>query len=285
MILEYNVCNDLLLIRKMLSLSQVDIADALKIDVATIKRIEKSKINPNHDIVEDIYNYAFKKAIKLNNIKEMIYKEENKDSTIIFHGSKTGIEGNISLKKSRLTNDFGQGFYCGESISQTTSFISRFSDSSIYILNFDKKGLKKAKFNVDQNWMLAVAYFRGKLEKYKNHSIIKKIVDKVKSSDYIYAPIADNRMFMIIDRFIDGLITDEQCKHCLAATDLGNQYVFINDKSISRIKIIERCYISKLERDLYLEKKEADIKDGDNKVKYAMIKYKNEGKYIGEILS
>lgn len=44
---------------------------------------------------------------------------------------------------------------------------------------------------------LAIAYFRGKLDKYKNHKLIESIVNKVKESDYIVAPIADNRMFRI----------------------------------------------------------------------------------------
>ena len=33
--------------------------------------------------------------------------------------------------------------------------------------------------------------------------------------------------FEIIDRFIDGEITDVQCQHCLSATNLGKQYVII----------------------------------------------------------
>ena len=35
----------------------------------------------------------------------------------------------------------------------------------------------------------------------------------------------------------------------------------------------------------YQQIKDADINDGDNKVKAALIKYKNQGKYIEEILS
>ena len=38
--------------------------------------------------------------------------------------------------------------------------------------------------------------------------------------------------FEIIDRFIDGEITDVQCQHCLSATNLGKQYVFIGIKNV-----------------------------------------------------
>ena len=63
---------------------------------------------------------------------------------------------------------------------------------------------------------------------YKNHPTIKTLIEQSKDCDYIIAPIADNRMFQIINAFIDGEITDEQCKHCLAATNLGMQYIFIS---------------------------------------------------------
>ena len=283
--MNYRISEDLKLIREMIGLSQEEIASIIGLDKKTITRIENEENYPFNDTLEKIYSFAYKKGIKLNEIKEMLYKEEKPYSKIIFHGSKSLIEGKISPDVGRLTNDFGRGFYCGESIEQTTSFVSKFLDSSIYIIEFVDDELKCQRFNVEQEWMLAVAYFRGRLNGYKDHPYIKRIINKINNSDYICAPIADNRMFRIIDRFIDGEITDEQCKHCLAATSLGNQYVFLTERAISSLNILERCYISALERDYYLKQKEYDLNDSDNKVKYALIKYKREGKYIEEILS
>lgn len=282
--MKYKINEDLKLIREMLELSQEEMSLSIDIDKKTITRIENDENYPTNETLEKIYNYAYKKGIKINKIKEMMYKEENPKSKIIFHGSKNIIEGEISPNYGRVNNDFGNGFYCGESIEQTTSFVSRFQDSSIYILKFDNKNLKCEFFDVNQEWMLAVAYFRGKLKEYENNEIIKNIIEKVKNSDYVIAPIADNRMFRIIDRFIDGEITDEQCKHCLAATNLGNQYVFLTEKATSKISILERCYIARAEREFYYKQKEEDVNDSDNKVKFALIKYKREGKYIEEIL-
>ena len=282
--MKYKINEDLKLIREMFELSQEEMSLSIDIDKKTITRIENDENYPTNETLEKIYNYAYKKGIKINKIKEMMYKEENPKSKIIFHGSKNIIEGEISPNYGRVNNDFGNGFYCGESIEQTTSFVSRFQDSSIYILKFDNKNLKCEFFDVNQEWMLAVAYFRGKLKEYENNEIIKNIIEKVKNSDYVIAPIADNRMFRIIDRFIDGEITDEQCKHCLAATNLGNQYVFLTEKATSKISILERCYIARAEREFYYKQKEEDVNDSDNKVKFALIKYKREGKYIEEIL-
>ena len=80
-------------------------------------------------------------------------------------------------------------------------------------------------------------------------------------------------MFQIINSFIEGELTDEQCKHCLAATNLGMQYIFVSEKAVSQAKLIECCYISQNEREYY-----------KNKVKLARKQYRGKGRYIDEIL-
>lgn len=283
--MKYRISDDLKTIRSILNMSQSEFAEEIGMTQISITRLENSVNNPSLDTLDKIYNYAYKKSIKMNNLKEMFYKEEvNDEGIVLFHGTKTDLIGEISPYIGRLKIDFGKGFYCGESIEQTISFISNYPESSVYILKFNPSGLKYTKFNVDQEWMLAIAYFRGKLEKYKDHKKLKGIIEKVRLSDYVIAPIADNRMFIIIDRFIDGEITDEQCKHCLAATNLGNQYVMLNEKATSNITILEKCFISSLERNRYDVERNTELVESESKVRMAMIKYKNKGNYIEEIL-
>lgn len=203
---------------------------------------------------------------------------------LLFHGAKSRIEGKLDIHKSRTNNDLGQGFYTGERYEQAISFISGFEKSSVYIFDFKEEGLKGKKYNVNQEWMMTIAYYRGVLEEYENHPIIKKLIEKSCDCDYIIAPIADNRMFQIINSFIMGEITDEQCKHCLAATNLGYQYVFKSDKAIKSLKMLERCYISEKEKEYYKKMRNSDAKLGDDKVKLARIKYRGKGRYIDEIL-
>lgn len=115
--------------------------------------------------------------------------------------------------------------------------------------------------------------------------MVKKLVEQSRDCDYIIAPIADNRMFQIIHSFIFGEITDEQCKHCLAATNLGSQYVFLNEKAVNQVRLIERCYISENEKEYYKNRRSSDAKPGEDKVRLARIQYRGKGKYIDEILS
>lgn len=132
---------------------------------------------------------------------------------------------------------------------------------------------------------MTIAYYRGTLDEYKKHTIIKKLIDESRNCDYIIAPIVDNRMFQIINSFISGEITDEQCRHCLAATNLGMQYIFISEKAVNQAKLVERCYISANEKEYYKNIKSADAKLGDDKVKLAKIQYRGKGRYIDEILT
>ena len=124
----------------------------------------------------------------------------------------------------------------------------------------------------------------GTLVEYKNHPKIKALVEASRDCDYIIAPIADNRMFQIINSFIVGELTDEQCKHCLAATNLGMQYIFISEKAVSQLKLIERCYISNNEREYYKNIRLEAAKLGEDKVKLAKRQYRGQGRYIDEIL-
>ena len=132
--------------------------------------------------------------------------------------------------------------------------------------------------------MLTIAYFRGTLDEYKEHPAVQKILKEARNCDYIVAPIADNRMFQIINSFIAGEITDEQCKHCLAATNLGNQYVFTSERAAKKLRILERTYISSSEREYYKGIRTAETKLGDDKVKLARRQYRGKGKYIDDIL-
>ena len=282
--MNFQISNDMILVRELLNITQKELADALNVEYLTINRIENKINNPSKKTIEAFYNYVYENKIYLNKIKEMFYLEELIDEKLLFHGAKNIIDGEIDIDRSRKNNDFGQGFYCGESYEQSASFVENYQDSCIYYYAFNDSDLKCKKYNVNQEWMLTIAYFRGQLKKYENTPIIKQLILKLKNVDYVIAPIADNRMFRIIDSFINGEITDEQCKHCLAATNLGFQYILLNNKAISQLRELECCYFSKEERKDYRKLKNEDNKISEDKVKLARIQYRGKGQYIDEIL-
>lgn len=284
--MDYNFDKDFKAIRDVLDISQKELAKVLDTEQKTISNIESKDSYPSKTIVESAFTYAFKKDVKINKLKELLCRDNlSHNEKLLFHGSKGEIKGDIDVNFGRGNNDFGQGFYTGESYEQAVSFISIYDDPSVYFMSFDDSDLKCKRYSVDREWMMTIAYYRESLEEYENHPLIKKIIAESRDCDYIVAPIADNKMFETINEFIEGNLTDEQCKHCLAATNLGMQYVFLTEKAASRLKIVERCYVCDKEREYYKKIKEDYRKLGNDKVKLAKAQYRGIGKYIDEVLA
>ena len=283
--MDYRVHEDIEVIMELLGMTIQEFAKELRVSASTVSRWKApgEKVSPAN--LEKIYDYAFKKKIRLNKIKEQLFREECPENhVLLFHGAKTGLSGDISIEKSRENNDFGQGFYCGESLEQSAMFVSGYPHTSLYMLDFDKSGMKELKLGVEQDWMLMIAFFRGKLTAYAQHPMIQEILKRLNGVDYVVAPIADNRMFQIIDSFIEGEITDVQCRHCLSATSLGNQYVFLAQRAADQIRILRRCYLATAEKEAYISVRSEDVQVGNDKVKIARKQYRGQGKYIEEIL-
>lgn len=284
--MDYNFDKDFKAIRDVLDISQKEFAKVLDTEQKTISNIESKDSYPSKTIVESAFTYAFKKDVKINKLKELLCRDNlSHNEKLLFHGSKGEIKGDIDVNFGRGNNDFGQGFYTGESYEQAVSFISTYDDPSVYFMSFDDSDLKCKRYSVDREWMMTIAYYRESLEEYENHPLIEKIIAESRDCDYIVAPIADNKMFETINEFIEGNLTDEQCKHCLAATNLGMQYVFLTEKAASRLKIVERCYVCDKEREYYKKIKEDYRKLGNDKVKLAKAQYRGIGKYIDEVLA
>ena len=54
-------------------------------------------------------------------------------------------------------------FTAGESFEQSSLFVSGFDTSSVYILSFNPQNLSSIEYKVNQELMLTIAYFRGRL--------------------------------------------------------------------------------------------------------------------------
>lgn len=277
---------DIEIVRELLGMTVEEIAEEIGVSRMSMNRWKEDESKITDANLAAFYRMVFQKKIRLNKIKEQLYREDYSDDShiILFHGAKTQIEGALTIEKSKKNNDFGQGFYCGESLEQSAMFVANFPNSSLYIVNFHKEGLKARWFGVNREWMLMIAFFRGRLEEFRNSRAVLELIESMKGIDYIIAPIADNRMFEIIDSFIDGEITDLQCRHCLSATNLGNQYIFVTQKALSQVQILEHCYLAQEEKDYYLQTKKESMEVSQDKVKIARKEYRGQGQYIEEIL-
>lgn len=284
--MEFMITQDIESVLEITGYTMENLADELGVSRITISNWINNKNIISERHMDEFYKYVFKKGIQLNKIKEQFYWEDmvRENEVLLFHGSKTKIEGKLRIDCNKRINDFGNGFYCGESLEQSAMFVATHKNSSLYMLKFEPSNLKCRKFSVNREWMLTIAYYRGRLEEYRNTEIVKRLAKTIEGIDYIVAPIADNRMFEIIDSFIEGEITDVQCQHCLSATNLGMQYVFMSERALSHITLLERCYLTDLEKESYLNSRQKSFKMNMDKVKLARKQYRNQGKYIEDIL-
>lgn len=285
--MNYSFIEDLEYAKEALCLSDVDFYSLIKTTKTTYYRWKKNNYIPDKKQLDIIYGVLYKKGIDFNRIKEEVYLSlQNENTKILFHGSKNGIDGEISTQYGNENRDFGKGFYVGESVKQSVSFVCTYPDSSLYCLKLKNyKKIRKIEFDVSSEWMILVAYYRNKIKEYANSNYVKSILKKIKGKDLIIAPIADNTMYSIINEFVEGSITDEQCLNCLSANRLGKQYVFLNDKIIKdNLEIVSKMFISSNEKEDYSRVRLQDDDIGKKKVVMAKRKYAGVGKYIEELL-
>ena len=284
---NYNVAKDIYLIRKFFGLTQQAFADAIGTTRLNVIRWEKSITFPRKSELEKIYSFAYKDngvPLDINKAKEMLYFDNKENRKLLFHGTNVDITEEVDNKHSKSPNDFGNGFYAGETLIQAATWVNDRNNASVYVFYLSNdKDIKEMKFNVDRKWMYAILYYRGALDGYSINDEIKKIIREIENADYLIAPIADNQMYDILAMFNRGEITDEACIRSLSCSNLGYQYVFKSDRIFEYLECIDRLYLCEKEKYNYRQKKTEQSRDSNNKAELARITYRREGKYFDEL--
>lgn len=201
----------------------------------------------------------------------------------LYHGSKSGIHGVIS-PVSRERCDFGKGFYMGTERTQPLTLICNFPKARLYTLSVNLSNLKILDIEADLDWALLVAYNRGKMESIKNSHIYNHFANLSSVYDMIVGYIANDRMFVVLDRFFHGEITDLALINSLAALKLGKQYVALTQKACQQIKIMDEQELSETDREKLKRQSEANRSQGIAMADTICRKYRREGRFFDEIL-
>lgn len=276
-------------IRIYLQMSQTEFAEHLNVTFATVNRWENGKAAPNKLAQSGIYELCKQNNVpvyemiieKIHDQVKDIVLEENR--IVLFHGSKSGIEGNIA-PKSRKQCDFGQGFYMGTEPGQPLTLICDYEKSKFYIVSVAIDELKMLEVPADLEWAMVVAYHRGRMESIKGTAFYNKYRDMAEGKDLIVGSIADDRMFYVIDNFFIGNITDKALVSSLAALELGKQYVAVTKKGCEAVRIEREVEISYLERLFVQEVAEQNRTRGVTLANKICKDYRREGMYFDEIL-
>lgn len=278
--INYNVSKDLDFILHAEEKTEDELIKELNISRATYYEIMNGII-PKDMVCESIYSYIYNRGYRLHSVKEELLKETNKD-LILFHGSKNGLT-TITEKGSQNTSDFSHGFYLSERYEHALSFVCKYEYSSIYSFRCNLNGLNVIKLDCSLDWMLLICYFRGTIQEYNNSKTIQNLTKKIKDADLIVAPIADNRMFMIMNSFASGDISVDTAMHSLAASSLGLQYVFKTKKALNKLIPIEKYYLCNEEKQDQANRIKERVKEVDTKLKMAKREFR-KGLFIDEVI-
>ena len=276
-------------IRSHMNMNQTEFAELLNVTFATVNRWENGRALPNKLAQDKIYDLCKEYDVPVYDmVLEKIEAASGsivleKGRVLLYHGSKSGIEGNIA-PKSRKQCDFGEGFYMGTEPSQALTLICDYESAKFYIVSISVDNLDVLDVPADLEWAMIVAYHRGRMEKIKGTPFYSKYEEMTKDKDLVIGSIANDRMFFVIDNFFIGNITDAALINSLSALELGKQYVAVTQKGCDAVRIEKEIPVSYLEKLFMKEISEANRVKGSSLANDICRNYRREGLFFDEIL-
>lgn len=156
---------------------------------------------------------------------------------ILFHGSDV-IISHVDLTQSKPCKDFGRGFYLSDDFRQALAmaqFKSRLTggDPVVSEFEFDKDQALASK-------VLNVRLFDGYTDEWADFVFKNRQTDISPCEyDFVYGPIADDRVGLQIRKLNDGIINrDEFLRRLMYMKGITFQYFFGSEQALSFLKPI-----------------------------------------------
>lgn len=277
-------------IRNYVGLSQEEFAERLGVTFATINRWENDRAKPARLAQEMLYEFCREMNIPVCDMLIQRIREEAErisvdgGRVILYHGSKSGIEGRIA-PLSRRQCDFGRGFYMGTDPMQPLTLISGYEKSRFYIVSVSTEGLNSLEVPPDLSWAMVVAYNRGKMDGIMGSRLFDEYRRMCTDRDFIIGSIADDRMFYVLDNFFLGNITDLALVKSLSSLELGRQCAAVSSAGCNAVRVEKELEISYLEKKFLQDVSENNRIKGVSTANEICRNYRREGRFFDEILS
>lgn len=269
-------------IRRRTGDSQKMLAEAMNVSFATVNRWETGRCSPAPLAMDSLRAYCKRSGIDYSEFEGNVVRT-GKEKVLLFHGSKAGLHGDIR-PVSREFCDFGRGFYMGTDKMQPLTLICNFPEAKLYTLEADLAGLQVLEVEVGIDWAMLIAFHRGKMEVAKSSDIYHKYARLTEGCDMVIGYIANDRMFVVLDRFFSGEITDVALVNSLSALKLGKQYVALTEKACKQIKVVSETTFSESERDVLRLESEKHRLDGVLQAEEICRKHRRDGRFFDEIV-
>jgi len=167
---------------------------------------------------------------------------------------------------------------------QPLTLICNFPNAKLYTVMANLDDLRVLEIDAGIDWAMLIAYHRGKMEIAEGNDMYRKYASMADGCDMIIGYVADDRMFVVLDRFFAGEITDVALIGSLSALKLGKQYVAISEEACRQIDIVEEKPLDKAERVALRVKAEAHRLEGIRQAEEICKKYRRDGRFFDEIL-
>ncbi len=271
-------------IRQSARMNQEQFAKALGTTALSINRWENGKTQPNKMAQTQLFEFCKRNNIDLfDYIAKQVKRDADDNKLIVYHGSKKGIAGKIE-PISRESCDFGKGFYLGTDPAQPLTLICDENKPILYTMKLDLTGLKVLKVEMNLEWAMLIAYYRGYMDEVTGSEIYKKYERLADGYDVILGYIANDRMYRVMKSFFEKEITDAALIHSLSALDLGRQYVCKTAKACDQLEIVDKRELTSLELAILRDKSIVRRQEGIDLTEQILLKYRREGKFFDEIL-
>lgn len=265
-------------------MNQEQFAKALGTTALSINRWENGKTKPNKMAQTQLFEFCRRNSIDLSDfIAKQIRRDTDDEGLIVYHGSKKGIDGRVA-PSSRESCDFGKGFYLGTDPAQPLTLICDEAKPVLYTMKLRLNGLKVLKIEMNLEWAMLIAYYRGYMDGAKGSEVYRKYERMADGYDVICGCIANDRMYRVMKSFFEKEITDSALIHSLSALDLGCQYVCKTAKACDNLEILDRRELTPLELAILRDRSIVRRQEGIDLTEEILLKYRREGKYFDEIL-
>lgn len=268
--------------RSKLQINQEQLAFLMGVSTVTVNRWENGKAKPSFMAQKQLYNICVDHHLDLADyIVEREKSDENRQ--VLYHASRFGITGEIQ-PISRERCDFGRGFYMGTDPIQPLTLVCNERNPIFYTLEFNMDNLKVLYVEIDLDWAMLIAYFRGYMDEDKDSKVYEKYSHMADGYDVIIGYIADDRMYQVLTDFFEKRITDAALIGSLSALKLGRQYVAVTQKACNQIKIVKERPLQKLDLMILKDRSVVRRREGIALADRIVMEHRRDGRYFDEIL-
>ena len=171
----------------------------------------------------------------------------------LYHGSPERVEQPI-LAKGKLTNDYGQGFYCTENLDLAKEWASAGNKNGVTnCYELDTDGLAILNLSMPQynilHWLALLMKYRTirlstPIMKQAYAYLMEHYLLDINHYDVIIGYRADDSYFSFARAFVSNEISLHQLSHAMKLGELGEQFVLKSQKAFDRIWFISSIEVS-----------------------------------------